>query len=277
MGREPKLIVATGKKGVGKSFLTMQYIRKYVRPNPAVGWVGRKALLYDVNNEYNDQTKFPDIKALSLNDVAKYSAHPKIEIRRIPPFFRTGEEMPPDVKAKAVLHILLNFRNGLILLEDINNYISDFMPKDVVGTILSQRHKGIDIILHYQAVGRIQSKVWPHINVLRMHKTSDSVARHWEKFPDKYEMLQIAEYIINARYLKGDIRFHLHVDFDAEKIYGDFSMEEFESAVDDYVALNYAKIVQPLMNKRDSTGKKVYAGNDAVAELKKKYTSLYLP
>lgn len=277
MGREPKLIVATGKKGVGKSFKTMEFIRKYVQPNLSTGWPGRKALLYDVNNEYNDPSKFPDVRALSLNDVAKYSAHPKIEIRRIPPFYRTGEEMPPDVKSKAVLHILLNFRNGLVLLEDINNYISDFMPKDVVGTILSQRHKGIDIILHYQSIGRIQAKVWPHINVLRMHKTSDSVARHWEKFPDKYECLQIAEFIVNERYLKGDIRFHLHVDFDLEKIFGDFTMDEFEVAVDKYIGLNYSKIAQPLLNERDRTGKKLYTPESALDGLRKRLRDLYLP
>lgn len=277
MGREPKLIVATGKKGVGKSFLTMKFIRKYVTPNPSANWPGRKALIFDTNNEYDDQSKFPDIKKLSLNDVAKYSAHPKIEIRRVPPFYRTGEEMPPDIKCKAVLHLLLYFRNGLILLEDINNYISDFMPKDVVGTILSQRHKGIDMVLHYQSIGRIQAKVWPHINVLRMHKTSDSVARHWEKFPDKYEMLQIAENIINAKYLSGDIRYHLHVDFDQEKIFGNFTMDEFEKSVEDYIGINYAKVAHPLINKRDGMGKKVYSGNDVMVELKKKYMNLYLP
>ena len=277
MGREPKLVVATGRKGVGKTFTTVKYIRNYVVPNPSSGWPSRRVLIFDTNGEFNDPVKYPDIRALALKDVAKYSAHPKIEIRRVAPFFKTGEEMPPATKIQVVLYILQNYRNGLLLLEDINNYLSDNMPRDVVGTILSQRHKGLDVMLHYQSIGRIQAKIWPHINILRMHKTQDSVMRHEEKFPDKYEILQISENIVNAKYTEGDRHFYLHVDFDSEKINGDFTKEEFEKAVEEYISLHYNRLVAPIMNRRDRSGNRVTSPEVVYDGIKEKLTKQYLP
>ena len=52
MGREPKLLVAIGKKGVGKSYTTEKMINQYVAGNPSKGVPGRRVLILDVNDEY---------------------------------------------------------------------------------------------------------------------------------------------------------------------------------------------------------------------------------
>ena len=78
--REPKLGVAVGKKGVGKTYITTKMINSYVRGNPSKGVKPRRALVLDVNDE------FVQYKALRVRDVKKFSAHPKIETNenRIP-------------------------------------------------------------------------------------------------------------------------------------------------------------------------------------------------
>jgi ABC-type proline/glycine betaine transport system ATPase subunit len=43
--REPKLGVAVGKKGVGKTYITTKMINSYVRGNPSKG-------VLDVNDEF---------------------------------------------------------------------------------------------------------------------------------------------------------------------------------------------------------------------------------
>ena len=73
----------------------------------------------------------------------------------------------------------------MLLIEDINKYVSDFLPNDLVGAICSNRHTDLDIIMHFQSIGRITTKIWQNANWLRFHKNSDSVERHKNKFPDK--------------------------------------------------------------------------------------------
>ena len=63
--REPKLGVAVGKKGVGKTYTTDKVIQSYVQGNPSKGVKPRRALILDVNDE------FEHIKALRVKDVMK--------------------------------------------------------------------------------------------------------------------------------------------------------------------------------------------------------------
>ncbi len=275
MGREPMLYVVTGQKEIGKTTVTIQMIREYVAGNPAAGVRGRKALIFDAQNEYSDYTKYPDITALPLNKIGLYSMNTEIGIRRIPPFKPNGHEMTPDQKANAVLHILANFRNGLLLLEDINNYISDHLPSDVVGTILSQRHKGTDMVLHYHSLGRIQKKIWPHITVMRMHKTGDAVVDNKDKFPDKFECFKIAETIINNQFVKGNKRFYLHIQYNSQKIVAAISEVERMEAIDDYISLYSSRLVKPLTERRDAQGNKTHSYSEAFKQVRTRILTSY--
>ena len=76
--REPKLGVAVGKKGIGKSYTTERVLAEYVKGMPSVK--PRRVLILDVNDEYEF------VKAIAVTDVALFSLHPKIEARRIRPY-----------------------------------------------------------------------------------------------------------------------------------------------------------------------------------------------
>jgi|TARA_R110000850_G_scaffold7843_3_gene28671 hypothetical protein len=256
--REPKLGVAVGKKGVGKTYITTKMINSYVRGNPSKGVKPRRALVLDVNDE------FVEYKALRLKDVAKFSAHPKIEARRIRPFNDDGVRMTLKEIQDALFSILNDYRGGLLLIEDINRYISDHLPNDLVGAICTNRHTDTDIIMHFQSIGRVTSKIWQNINWLRFHKNTDSVDRHIKKFEDKFEYLKIAEMMINKQYYNGNERFFLFVDIDAEKILGDFDKSLLNEAIDDYIEKYYRKIIAPMLKQRDLKGKVKYNQASAV-------------
>ncbi len=262
MGREPKLLVGIGKKGSGKSYTTRKMIEQYVAGNPSRGVPGRRALILDVNDEYYD------IPAIRLQDVPLFSIHPKIEIRRIRPFFDNGKKMTLDAIAESLFVVLDTYKNGLLLIEDVNKYISDTMPNDLVGAICTNRHIGVDIILHYQSIGRITSKVWQNVNILRLHKFTDTVKKHKHKFEDKYEYLSIAETMINKKHLDGDKRFYCYADIDEEKIYGAFNDNDFEFAVNNFIQHNYDQLISPLLKARDEKGYKVYTPATAMQEVK---------
>lgn len=267
MGREPKLLVGVGRKGVGKSYTTRKMIDQYVLGNPAKGNPPRRVLILDVNDEYSD------VRAIRISDITLFSIHPQVEVRRIRPFLDDGKKMTLDDIASTLLVILDTFRNGLLLIEDVNKYISDTMPNDLVGAICTNRHIGVDIVLHYQSIGRITSKVWQNVNLIRLHKFTDTVKRHKLKFEDKFEYLSIAETIINQRYEAGDKRFFLYVDIDEEFIYGAFTDDEFEQAVNTFIQHHYSNLITPLLQARNERGIKVYTPQSAIAEVKKRLMS----
>ena len=264
MGREPKLLVAVGKKGCGKSYTTFKMIENYVMGNPSKGVPPRRVLILDVNDEYQQ------VKALRIQDVSLFSVHPMIEVRRIRPFLDDGKKMTLDDIAQTLFIVLETYRNGLLLVEDVNKYISDTMPNDLVGAICTNRHIGVDIIIHYQSIGRITSKVWQNVNIIRLHKFTDAVKRHRNKFEDKYEYLSIAESMINAKNEAGDKHFFLYADIDDEKLYGSFTQKDFENAVNHFVQQNYSQLISPLLKARDDRGKPLYNPQTAIAEVKRR-------
>jgi GTPase SAR1 family protein len=267
MGREPKLIVAVGKKGVGKTYLTEKIIQQYVKGNPSKGVPPRRALILDVNDE------FSNIKAIAINDVIKFSAHPIIEARRVRPFHANGKKMTLDDISQTLFIILDTYREGLLLIEDINKYIADTMPNDLVGAICTNRHIGVDIILHYQSIGRITTKVWQNLNVIRFHKITDSVAKHANKYEDKIEYLSLAEIMVNQEYANGNIRFFVYVDVDREKVLGNYTDEMYEKAAQAYISKNYTNLINPLLKERDEKGKKMYDNATAYNLIKQRLMS----
>lgn len=264
MGREPKLLVAIGKKGVGKSYTTEKMIQSYIKGNPAKGVPARRVLILDVNDEYSSY------KAIRIKDITLFSVHPIIEARRIRPFLDDGKKMTLDDIAQTLFVILETFRNGLLLIEDVNKYISDTMPNDLVGAICTNRHIGVDIILHYQSIGRITSKVWQNVNLIRLHKFTDTVKKHKHKFEDKFEYLSIAEAMINHKYEEGDKHFFLFADIDNDKIYGSFTDEDMDFAVNSFLQQNYNNLINPILNSRDDMGKKIHTPQSAIASVKKR-------
>lgn len=272
MGREPILTIVIGRKRVGKSYITMQVLRKLAKGDPGNGTPPRKVLIFDTNKEYSNER---DIKLLALKDVALFSRHSKVEMRRVQPVLPTGVDMTPDQQVVAVLHILNNYKNGVLLLEDINSYIGDYVPGDAVGVILKQRHVGVDVILHYHSFGRVQKKIWPHINMIRMHKCNDGVNSNYSKFPDKYEIFKIAENIVNDQDFKGNHRFYLYIDNDVDKIHANISVQERDEAIDKYISECYNQLVSPYLNMRNSAGEKTYTYASSVAEVKKRLISKY--
>lgn len=253
-----------GRKGVGKSYTTKKYLYNYVNVSPR-----RKTLIFDVNDEYQD------IRPIALADVPRYAGSNLIQIRRIRPVFDDGTKMTLDDMARVLQWIVRNFYNGLLLIEDINKYVSDAMPGDLIGAICTNRHSGLDIILHYQSIGRLTPKVWQNINHMRLHRNTDSMDRHRNKFTDKFEYLKIAEIIIKKQYDGGNHRYYLFVDFDNEKVHASLPESVIHEAINDYVSQYYNEVVSPYVNKRTLSGEKIYTEQQAFLEARKEIYQNY--
>ncbi len=265
--REPKLGVAVGRKGVGKTYTTNQMIAGYVQGTAETK--GRKTLILDVNDE------FEGVKALRLSDTMKFSVHPKIEARRIRPFSENGKRWTIKEIQEALFYVLDKYTGGLLLIEDINRYISDYLPNDLVGAICTNRHTDTDIIMHFQSVGRVTTKIWQNLNWVRFHKNTDSVDRHKQKFEDKYEMLKIIELMVNKQYYDGNKRYYVYADIDDEKIRGAYTPQMLNVAIDEYISSQYRKIINPILQERTSDGKKKYTPAEAVEQVRSRIIHNY--
>jgi hypothetical protein len=278
MGREPQIYVAVGRRGIGKTKTTVDKIRAYVRGNPARGVPGRPVLIFDVNNEFSDKSKFPDIRTISLRDVPLFSARRVPEIRRIAPFFDTGQRIRVGPDMVGVLEWLLdNFTNGLLLIEDINKYVSDNMSKDLVGAICTNRHIGVDVILHYQSIGRVSTKVWQNIDTLRMHKETAGVERNRGKFEEHYDLFKLAENIVNNEFEAGNKYFYLTVDVANKMIHADVPVERMKDAIAEFVWQDNPRIISRTLNQYDrNSGKRMFSNeNDAYRHLERTYLKTY--
>ena len=238
--REPKLIVAVGRKGCGKTYTTTKMVQKYVVGNPSIGAVGRRVLILDVNDEYET------IKALRISDVMKFSIHPIIEARRIRPFMDDGRQMTINDLQETLHKILNQFRGGLLLIEDPSRFLGDALSIDVMGAIATSRHKDMDIIMHFQSIGRITPKIWQNLTHIRYHKNTDGVEKNRKKFEDKYEILKLVENYVDKEYDAGNKHVFVYVNMEDEKIVN-IDMNKFSKVVEEYIVENQKKLIAPLV------------------------------
>jgi hypothetical protein len=271
--REAMLGIAIGRKGVGKTYTTLEVMQQYLVGNPKTGAKPRKILILDVNNEFGnvkeDQNpQFAHIKALKLEDVRKFTLSNKVEARRVSVLKPEGGKMNLVELADALHHILENYENGLLLVEDLTKFVSDSLPSDLIGSICTQRHVSVDVIIHFQSVGKAaHPKLWSNCNWLRFHKCDDTTERHKNKFAGNIDHLKILEKMVDIEYEKGNKRFYAYLNKDDHCVQGAFTKQQFQYAVYQYLQDNYSKVVKPLLNKRDiMTGKPIYDNHKELAK-----------
>jgi hypothetical protein len=252
--RECLFGVAVGQRGIGKTYQTIKMIDEYVKGNPSKGVRPRRVLIFDVNNEYLYPT-------LGIEDVKKFSVHPTIQARRVTIYKRDGQNMNTKEMAATLGIILNDFRGGLLIVEDLNKYVSDSLPSDLIGKLCTLRHVDTDVIVHFQGLGRAGNpKILANMNWLRFHKTKDTVERHKNKFEDYYDILKIVENIIHTEYYsKKNERFFLYINFDRNKIRGTGLTEQmFRDAAFKYIGQNKIETIKPLMEEIGRDEKPVY-------------------
>jgi hypothetical protein len=262
--REPKLIIATGTKGVGKTHTTAHVIERYIKANPFNGKKARKVLIYDVNMEWTDEELRKkgctySAKVLALKDLPQWVQQKRVEVRRIIPIDDKGQPLNIDQLVDLLEQILYYFRGGMLVLEDINKYLIDTRTSEIIGTMATNRHRDMDIYIHLQSLAPVTTRMWQNCQVVRFHKQMDDVNRYKQRLPNA-ELYFIVQKLTNAKYLE-DNRFYCYIDNELGKIKGLFSKRDFQKAVYSYLA-EHPKAVSNA-RKRFGSGKK---GNEQAME-----------
>jgi ABC-type oligopeptide transport system ATPase subunit len=232
-------MIATGQMGVGKSFTTKKLLAAYEKS-------GRKIIIFDPNNE-DVFHRYPalhfDIMEVERAKERERKEHTRVitqsikniinlpdgVVVRIAPFTIYGDEMNTTQKKLTMICLLENFRGGMLLLEDVNKYISNFQKEEVLGAFKAIRHKSQDIIMHMQSISPLRPIHFEACSVIRLHYDGFDVAKIKDRLSNKYALLKIAQLIVEEAYLKGLERFFCYVHLKKNQIKG-VSYEQFYTA-----------------------------------------------
>ncbi len=229
--REPMIMIAVGTKGVGKTYTTRKEIAYQVIHNK------RKVLIYDASLD----PELKNYKTLPKNFISKFAESRKPEIRRVLAVDEYGRELATDEKIELLKYILENFKNGILVLEDFNKYVTNPNElQELIGVITTNRHRNLDIIFHYQSLRAVTTRMFQNTRCFRVHKDLESPDTFKERLSDKYELFKLAYLIVDSEYRKGTPagkRFYLYVLTDDFKIIG-ATEKQFEEACKKYIWAN---------------------------------------
>jgi hypothetical protein len=229
--RESGMMVITGVQGVGKTYLNMRIISDYCKDKFYNKVKGRKCLILDTNGEYtaeqfarNDVESFKP-KLIALRDIPDWSKTAVAECRRID-MKNIGLKEKKDI----IEYVLRHFRNGMLVLEDINTYIlSVTHMEEIVGGLVNLRHRAVDVLISYQSLRPVEPRMWQNARWVRMHYQADNVNDIKGKVTNP-TLYKIAQLLVNNRYFNGDKRFYVYIHNFANKIEGKFTKKEFIDA-----------------------------------------------
>jgi len=227
--RQPIVMVVTGQKSVGKTYQNIIEIENYVQDTPLRK--GRKVLIFDTNEEYTDY------KTLDPRYISRFTSR---EIRRILPRYPNGTTMSLEDQKEMVATMLQKFKNGMLVLEDIDKYMMGARGQSIVGTLVTNRHSGLDILISHQSLSKMTTTEWENSGFLRMHKQMDDIDRYENRIPD-YPLIKIASIIVADQYYSGNERYYIYVDRMKGKLRG-CSESSFENGVKKYLNMNEREV-----------------------------------
>lgn len=267
--RQPMIMLVCGETGVGKTYRNRMEIANYMRDNPASGKKGRKVLAFDTNDD--DYTGFRTVSPDHLKALTKVSA------RRIRPFNKNGTPMDAADKRAVIEKVLKHYRNGLLVLDDIDHYMTGAKGQSMIGALCTVRHMGMDILFTHQSIAKISTTAWQNCTWLRLHHQVDDVTRYRDRIP-KYPLVRIAQLIVDRQYeealeafdaglldapaFKVRKSFFVYVQMREQKLLG-CSKKAFIRAAKRFIEQEEGRQLRMMMQERGLDGELLYGDRNA--------------
>ena len=237
-----------------------------IQPKPAVvPRASENVIVFDMNNEYGEY----NILTINVKDIELLNIHPIKQIRRIIPFRKdpkTGKTVKLKMSEMLALleEVVDKFKNGMLIIEDPSRFMGKNMTQDIIGSICTNRHSSVDIVMHYQSISRPLPVIHENCNIYRFHHQADDVYRSKNKLEETTEAFKICQILVDNVYFSNNNPKHpckrkfVFYYKDLNLVVGNFDEAEFRRALDSYMELN-ARQMKRWENKRDKeTGQKVY-------------------
>ncbi|MEM2138585.1 MAG: DUF87 domain-containing protein [Candidatus Woesearchaeota archaeon] len=236
--REAGMMCIAGFQGVGKTYQNMHVISNYIQDKPN-GVKGRKVLIFDTNGEYTHEQFVKNNvynvnpKRIALKDIKDWSISKIVECRKI-----DAKNLNIKDKKKCLEYILHYFKNGMLVIEDINTYILKVTHmEEIVGKIVNLRHRAVDVLISYQSLRPIEPRIFQNSRWIRLHYQTDNVLDVKGKLPN-IALFKVAQNLVNERYFNGDQRFFVYIYNAQNKIRGKFTISELKDAIKKFILSN---------------------------------------
>jgi hypothetical protein len=252
--RQPFVMLICGETGVGKTHQNKKEIENYLRCDPITKRQGRKCLIFDVNDD--DYECYITVDPEHIRDLKNIAA------RRIRPITRYGETMSIEDKRDMVERMVKQFTDGLLVLEDLDKYMTGAKGQTIVGLLTTNRHSGLDIMISHQSIAKITTTEFQNCTWIRLHKQVDDLSRYRNRIPN-YFIVHIASLIVEEQYLLRNIRFFVYIDMRKLIIKG-CSSEAFIRACKKYIDTEENSLIKRMMLERDTDGKLMYKTRNEV-------------
>lgn len=234
--RQNFITIVTGAQGVGKTYRTLQEMKVYTCNDARIGRKGKPALIFDVNNEFSDkgiETIKYDVSNPKDNGLY-IGQFRRPELRRVSPQKPNGKWMELHEKKKTFIDICEQFRNGCVLFEDLNAYVVETKNEEITSTLINVRHRGIDVFMHVQSLAAVTTTMFRNARYIRFHYQADDIQRYRNRITC-FEMVKIAQLIVNHEYHSGNKRFFVYLDQYDLKIRG-CSVEQYKQGLQSYMS-----------------------------------------
>lgn len=268
--RDPFVMLIIGEMGVGKTYRTNQEIKYYMMDNPETGKKGRKVLAFDTNGH-----DYPTFRTVGPNYI---KALTKVAARRILPFKKGGKAMSNIEKREVAEKIVNHFKNGLVVLDDTDSYMSGAKGQSLIGALTTVRHKGIDILFSHQSLGKVTTTQFQACTFIRLHHQVDPVTKYKERIPN-YPIVRIAQLIVNEQYdlcskamdegkfeteeaYKKQRSFFVYIDMRRRKVSG-CTRAAYIRACKRFIDQEEKATIRMMLNERDFYDKPIYPNRNA--------------
>jgi hypothetical protein len=256
--RQPFVMLVCGETGVGKTHQNKKEIENYLKSDPTTKRVGRKCLIFDVNDD--DYECYTTVDPEHIRDLKNIAA------RRIRPITRYGETMSIEEKRDMVERMVKQFTNGLLVLEDLDKYMTGSKGQTIVGLLTTNRHSGLDIMISHQSIAKITTTEFQNCTWVRLHKQVDDVSRYRNRIPN-YFLVRIASFIVEEQYLIGNIRFFVYINMRKLLIKG-CSEKAFVKACKKYIDTEENNLIRRMTLERGFNNHLLYKNrNEIVTKL----------
>jgi hypothetical protein len=237
--RAAGMMVTTGVQGVGKTYQNMYIIKSYVTDKFFNKVKGRKCLIMDTNGEFtkeqfarNDIENF-NPRLIALRDIPDWSLSNNVECRRI-----DAKNLSIPEKKKVLEYLIRYYKNGLLVVEDINTYILNVTHmEEIVGGLVNLRHRGVDMLISYQSLRAVEPRMYSNSRWMRLHYQQYNDNDIKGKIAN-LALYKIAEILVKTRYFNQDKRFFVYIHCFDNKIEGQFTKKEFLDACEKYININ---------------------------------------
>lgn len=268
--RDPFVMLIIGEMGVGKTYRTNQEIKLYMRDNSATGKKGRKVLAFDTNGH-----DYPTFRTVSPNYI---KALTKVAARRILPF-KEGRKAMSNIEKREVAEKIVNhFKNGLVVLDDTDSYMTGAKGQSLIGALTTVRHKGIDILFSHQSLGKVTTTQFQACTWIRLHHQVDPITKYKDRIPN-YPIVRIAQLIINEQYdlcsramdegkfateeeYKKQRSFFVYIDMRRRKVSG-CTRAAYIRACKRFIDQEEKSTIRMMLNERDFYDKPIYPNRNA--------------